>query len=57
MSDRYELETIINPSFKKPSALRSLLSNIRASKNGRNSDKIEDECPYRFRRHRPGRGN
>jgi hypothetical protein len=57
MNDKYDLETIINPSFKRPSALRSLLPTIRASKNGCNNDKIKDDCPCRFRCYRPDRGN
>jgi hypothetical protein len=57
MSDKYELETIVNPSFKRPSALRSLLPTIRASKNGCNSDKIKNDCSCRFCCYRPDRGS
>ena len=57
MSDKYCLGTIVNPSLKRPSALRSLLPTIRASKNGRDSDKIKDDCPCRFRCYRLSTGN
>ena len=57
MSDKYSLETMVNPSFKRPSALRSLLPAIRASKNGRNSDKIKNGCPCRYRCYRLSRGS
>jgi hypothetical protein len=56
MSEKHDVVTIVNPSLKRPSVLRSLLPTIRASKNSRNSDKIKDDCPCRFCCYRSDRG-
>jgi hypothetical protein len=48
MRNGHDLETIINPNIKRPSALRSLLPTARASKNACDSDKMKRDYLFRF---------